>query len=107
MSIQWNWEHHMGKVDAKCIDGSWKTIDIYRPNSLAILLDGKVSVVAFFADERHLKDCIKDGILENFQNWRLNAKYPESIKIAKILVKEGETVILYHSDSKVPWELQN
>lgn len=111
MSIQWNWEHHMGKVEVRCTDNSYLDLDIYHPNCWAVIIhnvsEKEYRVVSFFIDREHAKNCIKAGVLDDFRNWRLNTKYKDALELAKLLVKEGEAVTIYNSDSKVPWELQN
>lgn len=110
MSINWEWKHHMGKVEVKCIDGNYIDIDIYHPNCWAVIIhninEKEYRVVSFFIDKEHCKNCIEAGVLDDFRNWRLNTKYKDAIKLAEQLTKAGEVVTLYNSDSKVPWEIE-
>ena len=62
-------------------------------------------LVNFFADERHLKNCLKDGDFEywfsgKLRNIKLNIYYKEMLTIAKYMAKSGLKVQVYYKEPK-------
>ena len=65
-------------------------------------------LVAFFADERHLKNCMKDykkdafkGIFSGeLRNIKLNIYYKEMLTLAKYMARDGLNVTCYYKEPK-------
>ena len=63
------------------------------------------SLIMFFADERHLKNCLKDVTFEylfsgKLQNVKLNIYYKGMQTLAKYLTKDGHNVTCYYKEPK-------
>lgn len=117
MSVNWLWKDVMGSIKWKTSDGKTKTVNVYDGNCLCVMIhtfksEGKslYDFYGFFNDESHLKKCIGlskdyDGTIKNlfkdeWQKWKLNTYYKQSLNIAKLLTKAGFKVELYYKEVK-------
>jgi len=111
MALNWEWSDKMGEVVQLGANGKEWTYNIYGGNALAIIIaewteDGseKYMLHNFFADEAHAKRCLGidkkwetygENMFEgDYVRWRLNAKHPKAIKLAKLLVQAYKNVTI-------------
>lgn len=109
MAINWSWENKIGSVTLTQVYPNQKNkfkINIYYGNCLFVLIyefKDKTNnkelcrVISFASDLKHLKTCLKDNIYEEFDNWKLDTRYRDSLKIGDLLAKHGKKVQLYYS----------
>lgn len=86
-------------------DGTTKfRIDICHANCLCAMMyfytdskgDKMAQVVSFFIDLGHFKNCIKDGMLNNWNNFVFNAKEcnAEMWKLIRLLADNGKKITI-------------
>lgn len=117
MSVNWSWKDKMGCIRWKALDEKTINVNVYEGNCLCVMIynfksNGKAvyDFWGFFNDECHLKKCIGlsknyDGKIINiykdeWQKWKLNTYYKQSLNIAKLLTKAGFKVELYYKEIK-------
>lgn len=107
-------EKTMGTFDLIQGENKYK-IQIRQGNALAIMIHTskfhdnekdkdmwKHTLVCFFIDQTHLKNCAKDGLKKFFwgevKNIRLNMYYKECYTLLKYFVKEGWKVNCFYKE---------
>ena len=103
MAINWSWKEKMGTVKVPAANGSMLTLNIYHANCYCIIInewkdkDGieQYQVSSFILDDDHLKNMLEENAYSEWTDWKLNARYADSWKIAKKLCKAGITVTMY------------
>jgi len=112
MSVYWNWNNKMGKIECdNCF------LSVYQGNCLCVILHEKIidnerifEFNTFFNDIDHLKKCIglkkvngnqRENLFANtWKKWFLNTYYKESLILAKYLTQAGYPVELYYEEVK-------
>lgn len=118
MAVMWRWDNKMGEVTLTQHNSKGELrkykIEIFAANCLMALIyryedvDGTsmYQCHAFYSELDHLKNCLglnpKKGystnLLGDYEDWRLNTYFKDSIKIAAELIKTHATVTLYYED---------
>lgn len=110
--IRWYYRHRIGYV--YCYeDGRTGICNIFGGNCLCVFTqfykDEKTGkdmeqMAAFFVDEKHLKNCFKEGIrlcpYINTRSIKLNLYYKEAHVLAKYFTMQGYKVSCYYKEPK-------
>lgn len=106
MAITCKWDCVMGKVSCKGYAGEYDLTLYGGGNVYAVFCfdeedeNGKKchNLHDFIVDKDHLKRILTDeNHYDDYHNIRLNGAYPDTWQIAKLLVKHGHEVTIYHS----------
>ena len=110
--IRWYYKHRIGYV--YCYeDGHIGVCNIFGGNCLCVFTqfykDEKTGkdmeqFASFLMDEKHVKNCIKDGIdicpYPGAKNIKLNLYYKEAQILAKYFAMQGHKVTCYYKEPK-------
>ena len=111
--IRWYYNHRIGDIYARCLDGKVRKSNIFGGNCLCVFTQwykdektGKTmeQLLTCYFDEKHIKNIMKERkTLEPVRDItaiRLNTYYKEAMILAKYFTQSGYKVTMYYKEPK-------